>query len=782
MKNQIRVLCCLCAWLLAARSASAAPPPQVPPVDPTAQPQSVELVRLDFGPAGDGVAANRFNPITVWLTSRDAPASGIINIEVDQDQTQRASYALPFATTPGIATPHELTVYVPSEYATLDFKLAAPNILIKRTFSKYGNQGDQNGLLVLSGNAANILVIGDCPFAERSFKGLTSAEVIGAKSAGTDNPWQECNAAAIQTSEMFLSWMAYDAVDLVVTNADSLAQADSRAILALNTWVESGGRLLMIADGAGQSWTKAWSSRDTLPVALEDSRRLAPKDEYLALLGRSDENPLPPLAKDAPRAPEFSLMARDLRVTKYGESLGWIARWECSAAGSDVAHPPALFVSGPRLGGQIGILAADPQRMSPTLSSHAANLVYRAAAAALLPHSTLAVESHAYSRFGPGNINSRERACDTALHQWVTETCDVPALGYGAYISIGVLMLVLSAALGLLDGLVIRRRFKHGSATWWSSLTWITIASAGALITPALIRSGESRLQHHAVVDVICEESSSFAWQTDCLAMFAGKPLATTVPRPPDGSWYRGVSAFDNFSRPGRAFSSLVLPVHDAANGLREAVPERFGQNQWTLRLVSGVSPTAPSTIRAVILPKAGFEQLQLSGMPLEGTLHLDVLATFDSRIQLDFDMPRDSEGHYAANLCPEKGMESREASGNDSASVDDSGQVRNSSQIDFCDYLLGPHARTGTLEQMRHSPSSGWATLYATLTQKSAEVPKDGIQRTTQIRFRITFPLARETAQVVQQASMKQPLKMTRQSEPQSSTPPRNQPAEQHP
>jgi hypothetical protein len=189
-----------------------------------------------------------------------------------------------------------------------------------------------------------------------------------------------------------------------------------------------------------------------------------------------------------------------------------------------------------------------------------------------------------------------------------------------------------------------------------------------------------------------------------------------------------------------------------------------------------------PSAIRAVILPKAGFEQLQLSGMPLEGMLHLDMLATFDSRIRLDIDMPRDSAGRYAANLCPDDDTKPQEASGSDSTSSEDSGQQWNSNQIDFCDYLPGPHARTDTIERMRHSPSSGWATLYATLTQKSAEVPKDGIQRTTQIRFRITFPLARATAQLVQQASKKQPLKMTAQSQPQSSTPPRNQPAEQHP
>lgn len=107
MKARVSLINCLVSWLVASPAVSAPPLP-------------VEIERVTWGFA-DRLEAERWTPVTLWISSKDGAVSGIISTEYRQDGTQGANIITPFATTPGTIVPVEVLLCVPSDCEKVTF-------------------------------------------------------------------------------------------------------------------------------------------------------------------------------------------------------------------------------------------------------------------------------------------------------------------------------------------------------------------------------------------------------------------------------------------------------------------------------------------------------------------------------------------------------------------------------------------------------------------------------------------------------------------------------------
>src|SRR5690606_829547 len=153
-----------------------------------------------------------------------------------------------------------------------------------------------------------------------------------------------------------LPWVGYEGVQgLVVTALSSGAAARSavpRALEAVQTWVRSGGRLVVLADGPGDAWrqwlpdeARGMVSLDApgdgpLPPAVAAAVRRAAQITATRLTADPENDSLridvPPPAERATQ--------RVIRLTEAGREAGWTLRWVSDGA-EDVDR--GLIAEGP---------------------------------------------------------------------------------------------------------------------------------------------------------------------------------------------------------------------------------------------------------------------------------------------------------------------------------------------------------------------------------------------------------------------------------------------------
>lgn len=746
MPHRLFVLACTLCWTLglllgttpaAAQNAAAIySQPTLPALNPARPIPPVEIVRIDVGYSPDSMIRNRHVPVRVWLTSRDQAFSGMLSVTFPQDATQNARYLMEVSTTPGTITSHEFSVFVPLYLDWLEVEVNGEAGRVTRRLEQYTDDA-ANQLPGDSGEALTVLVIGDLPFAISALvDDRSTVEQLQKDAAAKKRTlWDTVDAVPLSPESMFLCWPNYDGADLVIASADALAAADPRALNALRTWTRSGGRLLIVADNAGPLWQLFWTDSTPMALAVSDLRSVRPAESLLKLLGTD-----PTIQANA----QTQFSARLTQLTPWGVQHGWTTALE--VAGDQEGPKATLFAHGPFGGGQVGVLTAEPQRMSKTLSSAAAQVVYRHLAHVLAPTSrvrwleSLDANSPWSSRY------TRDAGAARSFAAFIEDANEFPTIGPVVFILISLAMLLMGLLIGPVDGLLTRRRTRRGLMTWWTAMGWITLASIIAVLAPALVRSGKTYLNHAQAVDVICDASgASTQWTTDYLATFAGKPIQYSLAMLEDGAWCRGVAIMGENEGSGTAFSPLLLPTSVGQSGERQAHPLPISQNQWTLRTLLAVSPASPSSISASISVDASGAHLKVNGVP-------DDAEVADCEIQaLDHSFTVEGTGLKAGTL--ETGL-IRQGSGRAMIAASnalDSGFAGADSgwlQEVLLEDLTGFLGRTDTLRSLRTTAS--FATLHLRLKRlPPAPLPPGLDEASTQqfhtMRLRVTFLLSPE-------------------------------------
>lgn len=612
-----------------------APAFPLPPTDRKIPP--VQILRVDFG-FDEALVPEKFIPITVWLASHNNSYSGVLILDFKQDGSQRTKYLLPVSTTPGKVVPFEFVAAFPDQTGEVTLTLQSSQIDAKVIFSN-GGSNRAASLPAKRNFEPFILLIDLPPLTNNSLKPDTTT-VPKPTSSTPDftnwNPnasasqaprtlWDNFTTAPIAIDRLPRSWIAYNNCTLIIVPASSLRLADPQAFDALLTWVRSGGRLLVVADTPGSDWTRVFPSDDPLPLQLGEIQDIKPL--FAGTESRTDS------ATDTPQPLHLADVkkSRPIHLASHARASGWSGSWPISP--SIPQSPPTqgadqsawLSAMGPVGLGIVCILGTDPIYRSEEEDLKIIQQAYFTLVEPLIASHTrvelLKVNPNAwYMRYATSDPLGRR-----ALDEAITHLANVPVFGIGAFISILVLMALLTLVIGLIAGL-IRKKLTSSMQSWYFAGIAIFATSLLSYIAPIFMRSGESMISRVTLLDGVLDAEGTLQGGavSEICGFFAGKPGTIKLIGDEPGAWWRGVSSVSFTSSNSSPLSDLNLPINYAAGTLANSVPADIDQGQWTYRITSRAAPFDPliSPIQVNAQYTSEYQiELTLNGLPPEATL-----------------------------------------------------------------------------------------------------------------------------------------------------------------
>ncbi|MDX2131096.1 MAG: hypothetical protein SFY69_03470 [Planctomycetota bacterium] len=557
-----------------------------------------EITRVRLGWGGAIIPGERWAPVVVDVRGGPDAFAGTLTIEYTQDATQRAQVWVPVATTPNQTVPYELGVCVPFHTDSVRVTLTGERFRQQIDFDRSGAAGSQP-LPSIDGAERFVLAVGDDLAALRLADAGVGTPVPPAgmpvmPASTPPDPWSRTTVVPAGAADLPMSWMLYEGLSLVVARERDLLDADRRSRDALLTWVEAGGRLIVLLEPAGDAWRTFVGAGHVevggaVPVTLEQGS----------------------IANDAASggADAGIRTARPITITPAGLAQGWRTLWPFEGGGPT----RGLGATGPVGMGMVGLLGIDPARLHPTLDTSRTRSHWRDVCAQVLPsHSNYGDSSQPWAWFGSGRSGPDTPSAD-AMSAGLDALAIVPPFGSGAFVVVGLSIALLGLMLGPVDYALLRRR-RRARWNWLTAITWIGLAGGTAYLAPVLVRSGETVNARMRAVDLIDgPEGGAFAWETALTGVFAGQPLLTAPPtidgRPAcEGSWFRGVSPVYQHGGPATGFPPLRIGVRSTPT--RGGIPGPMSQGQWTYRTLLEQRPGMPASLPMpvrVARTKAGY-------------------------------------------------------------------------------------------------------------------------------------------------------------------------------
>lgn len=614
----------------------------------TADPDAPKIDSIEF-PFGEPIAAERWSPVVVRLSSGSRSVQGWLEVTYAQDGAQDISIGVPAATTPGVSVPIELVASVPrlAEELTVRFVSERGRVLDAKRLSV--SPGAGNGFVKPSDTLVRLLEVGDTTLHDVVERSLALAPGVPVERLAPDLADHLVADSVRSVGALPHAWLAYQGVDVLVGKASDLARADARARAALLEWVGAGGRLVVLVDGPGAQWkmfVPDWSGRvdvaalaDATPNEETMRATLGPRRQrfkqnapprYTGMPVSKDE--LEPLGEDdrvVPRA--TSLPARLVQVSADGRRAGWRAGWGVTERPGEEA---GLVATGPVGMGMVTLVGVDVFRLRVTdgRAGGQGAWVSLLSDAVLSPmprcvlKRTRAPEPDPWSvsNWNSG-VDARERSAMRGALDLVTPEARI---GSGVFYGIAGCLVLLGLGIGPLEQRIARRR-SSARGHLSRALAWIGVMSAAGLLMPQIMRRGGSVRGVCEVVDVLGQTQ----WRSGVVSSFSARPERVAMPEAPSTAW-RGVSTGFNMWDPtrlggfGALEASLVL-----SNGAAEAgsvVLAPVGQPQWTVRTLQfhGAAQQQAGMPRAAVTRDDTTWRVTITDVPRGATIRQVRLAT----------------------------------------------------------------------------------------------------------------------------------------------------------
>jgi hypothetical protein len=537
--------------------------------------------------------ADHWSPVRVDVRAGPEPFEGLLVLEHEQDASQRVRVEMAIATTPGRTTTYELAACPRAPGTPLRLSLFGPGVRQTIDLSPGRNSPGFSTPEILAGPYL-IAVVGST-----SAKSAFAGNAVGPAPATSPQAvaplqraalWDNLAPTFLSGTNLPLGWRCYESVNAVVASVLDLTQADARARAALMTWVESGGRLVLVVDAnAGDRW------RDFIGSA------------YLDIGAPAILDPVGMWAGEDRRG----LRARPLRLTEAARRDGWRMRWPVEGEGE-----PGLWACGPLGAGMVAVLGIDPDRVPALVRTGDTRNLWRLVLAhpqdGVLPsHLHRTPSDGAAWGWYPGPDWTRPQAITTALNIIVPS---VRTAGDSAFLVIVLLVVLLAVLLGPLDRVWLRgRRWERWQ--WASALGWIGLTTILAYAGPLIVRTNESHAARLRVIDVVDDGRVRVAWATSLTGVFAAVPQSVSYTTSP-GGWWRGVSALSPWERPR---VGMPVPIRIHSTDVREARVSHVPQGQWTFRTLMEESPLAlepPDVPRVRVRRAASVLTIEVDGLP----------------------------------------------------------------------------------------------------------------------------------------------------------------------
>jgi len=565
----------------------------------SAQPEGTDsntlAVYADFGWSGV-LPASRWSPLTIWINEPDRLITGFVTVEHEQDATQRARIVAPFTTAPGMPTPVRLAVHLPA--GTTDMRVTVTDEqgagLTSVWYSIWPSDTQAPMPKPVGAETPVIASVGTTGLSRRG-----AAQDIP---PGVSAEWSVAQLPYIEPEALPRAWRAYEGLTALAVRAAETPACDPRAIEAVKLWVESGGRLVIVAPGPGTYWRR-W---------LPDG----PAGDLLEL--------------DVPRdlearvgSPAFEQHAgRRALLTEWALREGWTLDWPTTETiDGDV---PGLLAQGPVGLGWVVVVGVDPRTILPpgvrARDTRAWRDIFDVAAAESLQ---TARDSISMTRWMTTGVPApRERLATERVLNWLLAS--VEPVGLNAFAMIGVAVIGLALVLGPVDWIMLGRlRRRHWS--WLTALAWIGASTALAYYGPRLVRSSSTIVQRIDIVDTFHSSRHDTAWGVGATGVYAGYSGRMNLFDVNERSWWRGESVGGMLWEEGRGGLSggvATLETIQVPGALDQGSPlQSIALGSWTLRWCLDEGPVQPALSARVTKGPDGTFRIVLDGVPADAEI-----------------------------------------------------------------------------------------------------------------------------------------------------------------
>jgi hypothetical protein len=309
--------------------------------------------------------------------------------------------------------------------------------------------------------------------------------------------------------------------------------------------------------------------------------------------------------------------ARLMRVTPEGKRLGWSVRWRAGDAGEN--DDAGMIVTGPAGLGIVAMIGVDPSRLPGVASDTGTRELWRDAVTPLLPHWTTTTQID--QQFGSYWGSGEDEETSTALRTLLDSVTTTPPIGTGFFFITLLAMGALILAVGPIGRIVLKRR-GWLSSNWLAALACIGLASIAGAVVPLALRSGQTAVGRHTLVDAVVDDSGRIdhAWSSALTGVFAGKPGLMRVYQEPELAWSRGLSTNYSWRSSGSRFAPIELLYGLPGASQRDGLP--MGPvpfSQWTFRAFLGHSIGAPACLEHLRVSTKGDSddaKITIHGLP----------------------------------------------------------------------------------------------------------------------------------------------------------------------
>ena len=557
--------------------------------------QNLQIDSVQFG-YSNTVFADRYTVLRFMLSSGEQPWSGSISVRLRQDSTQEAIYSTRFSTTPGISTPLELPVLMPSFWSNLEFIAASEQKTIRFDVQQYGAgaTGVISAPAMPTSSLSPILIAGetsanDVLSRQDAFGGVT--EAVALPTAKEEDSTRNANQSSFRFETGPVHQLAENGLPLHMEGFDQFAavvvserawMSQSRASKeALVRWVISGGKLLVSLDTAGATPIALFPEFEPFllnALTLNDSREIT-ADAHISTVGKGEAEVAPALT---------TTQSRTVTLTDEGRSRGWSLEWKTTDGDGLLARGPVGF-------GIVGFLTIDPKHMISVTEVNAPiarRLLWEDAVRVVASRDGLGRSNKNntsnqfwYSGATTGPSVSTQQALTAALEK----VTPVQPLGISVFVILIVMLMFLGIMIGPGDMLILKR-FELRHRSWLTACVWIALASLVAGVLPLLLRDGRHGYSLLTVVDVLQRgDGTSLTSRTGVVGMFGGRPDLLPLPKVQQNTRWRGISSTQQDAT--RTFEPLrFLSGEIGEAGSRAALlnapgdPPSLRIGQWSFR------------------------------------------------------------------------------------------------------------------------------------------------------------------------------------------------------
>jgi hypothetical protein len=565
------------------------------------------------------IPGDRWAPITVFITAGEKPIEGMITADFAQDPTQSAHITVPFAATPQRTTPVTLVAAIPNHCDRLTLTLLTRDRRIPLEFTSSVSNDTLPLPPVLESSTAVVLAVGrgTLPEAVRDWEPLAGmkARKLADDPTILEPVWGQIVAARAEPESLPNVWAAYQGLSAMVVPGDAARSMDRSALAAIHDWVQSGGRLLIIADGPGEQW-RDWLPENArtliqaespgthpLPKAVAESIETlksdlaSPKSAWKRIEGARKNRPQNPYynpgygAAEEPApskvvlpGPAAQVPSRVFRLTDEAKRNGWRLAWT-----TETDETAGMLAEGPVGFGHVTILGLEPSHATQILSTRASGSVWREALKPAL--ADFLSTAPWQDTQGAWNYYTTDPA-QNAVNATLESMAKIPSVGGWVVAAFAAGLILLVLLVGPVDYFTLKR-LRAGQHWWLTAIGWTSVACVIAWAAPALVRTSPTQLARTSVVDCILSkgdgspDSSLTAWETGLTAIYAGES-GVLRPTVDPASWWRGTAAVFYWFRADTAGRGIAPTLQQAAGGAAGSVRgnpiQPFAMPLWTFR------------------------------------------------------------------------------------------------------------------------------------------------------------------------------------------------------